>query len=397
MKVGWETKRLGNVSTVINGGTPKSNVADYWGGPVQWLTPKDMGRMTGRTIGQTPRTITELGLSKSSARKAPAGSVILSTRAPIGHLALNDVPMAFNQGCRGLIPSDELDPLFLYYFLLAERDQLNELGTGTTFKELSATNLKSVEIPLPPLEEQQRIIAILDEAFEGLDRAKANAEANLASAKELFQAALDGLFQEKAGRTEPLNALCTGRGITYGVIKLGEHQDDGVPCLRTSNVRHLEIDTGGMKRITAALAAEYGRTILQGGEVLVNVRGTLGGVATVPEKMAGWNISREVAMVAIDHERMAPSFVASFIGTRTAQRWLTGVVKGAAYKGINLTDLRNLPVPMVSRSQQELIANEAETLRSRSKSSSAACARKLGAINQLRQSLLAKAFAGELT
>ena len=157
---------LSDVATVVNGGTPKSKVAEYWGGDVQWLTPKDMGQMEGREISETPRTITQAGLKGSSARLVPSGSVILSTRAPIGHLAMNTVPMAFNQGCRGIVPSDKLDPVYLYHFLNMSRDLLNELGSGTTFKELSATNLKSVKVPLPPLEEQQRIVAVLDEAFE---------------------------------------------------------------------------------------------------------------------------------------------------------------------------------------------------------------------------------------
>ena len=196
MKAGWSLDALGDVASVINGGTPKSNVDEYWGGSVQWLTPKDMGRMNQRTITRTPRTITETGLSKSSARLVPEGSVILSTRAPIGHLALNAVPMAFNQGCRGLVPGGGLLSIYLYYFLLSRRKELNDRGTGTTFKELSATNLKSLPIPIPPLEEQKRIVAILDEAFGGLDRARANAEANLASAEELFEAVKSGALKE---------------------------------------------------------------------------------------------------------------------------------------------------------------------------------------------------------
>ena len=182
----WPIKTLGQVATVVNGGTPKSKVAEYWGGSVQWLTPKDMGNMDGREIEGTPRTITESGLSKSSARLIPANSVILSTRAPIGHLAINEVPMAFNQGCRGLVPKEGLDHVFLYYFLLANRVLLQELGTGTTFKELSANSLKSLPIPLPPLEEQRRIVAVLDEAFEGLDRIHAHVFFNSHNTQDLY-------------------------------------------------------------------------------------------------------------------------------------------------------------------------------------------------------------------
>lgn len=396
---GWATVALSDVAKVVNGGTPKSKVAEYWGGDVQWLTPKDMGQMDGREISETPRTITEAGLSGSSARLVPAGSVILSTRAPIGHLAMNTVPMAFNQGCRGIIPSEKLDPTYLYHFLDMSRDLLNELGSGTTFKELSATNLKSVKIPLPPLEEQQQIVAVLDKAFEGLARARVHAETNLQNVQELSEASVDAIFERLPDAT-PINELqdfCTERGITYGVIKLGEHKPDGVPCLRTSNVKPLHIDTEGMKWIAPELSDEYRRTILEGGEVLVNVRGTLGGVATVPEDMVGWNISREVAMVPVDHTRLDPDFASFFISTRKAQNWLTGVVKGAAYKGINLTDLRLLKIPAPTLEVQIEVIEEVKELRQRMISAEAAYKEKLSNLDDLRQSLLQKAFAGELT
>src|SRR5690606_20580533 len=139
-----------------------------------------MGKMRGREIASTPRTITQAGLGNSSARLVPKNSIILSTRAPIGHLAINSQPMAFNQGCRGIVPGDRLDHHFLYYFLLASRSELDGLGTGATFKELSAGALRSFRVPLPPLDEQKRIVLVLDQAFAALDRARTNAEANLA-------------------------------------------------------------------------------------------------------------------------------------------------------------------------------------------------------------------------
>ena len=157
MKAGWEVKPLNSVATVFNGGTPKSKVPEYWGDEVEWLTPKDMGKMEGIFIEDTARKISELGLQKSSAKLVPKNSVIMSTRAPIGHLAINTVPMAFNQGCRGMAPTDELDVKYLFYFLSRNVKALNALGTGTTFKELSAGALKSFSIPIPPLEEQKRI------------------------------------------------------------------------------------------------------------------------------------------------------------------------------------------------------------------------------------------------
>ena len=103
----WPVKSLGELCTVVNGGTPKSKISEYWGDDVNWITPAEMGKMNTPYIDSTNRKITELGLQKSSAKLFPPHSVILSTRAPIGHLAINTSPMSTNQGCKTLIPNDE--------------------------------------------------------------------------------------------------------------------------------------------------------------------------------------------------------------------------------------------------------------------------------------------------
>ena len=164
----WKTVKLGDVCKIFNGGTPKSNVTDYWGGDVQWLTPKDMGKLNSRYVKNTERKITIEGLNNSSAKLVPSQSVILSCRAPIGHVFINEVEMSFNQGCKGLITTNEITVEYLYYFLFSSKKLLNDLGTGTTFKEISGKTLANVSVPLPPLAEQQRIVAKLDTIFSEL-------------------------------------------------------------------------------------------------------------------------------------------------------------------------------------------------------------------------------------
>lgn len=193
----WTTVTLSEAAHIISGGTPKSGVAEYWEGDVEWITPKDMGKMTGIYAFDTGRKITELGLSKSSAKLIAQNSVILSTRAPIGHLAINTVPMATNQGCRGLVPKDNLDTKYLYYFLSKSVELLNDLGSGTTFKELSKGSLEKVTIPLPTLIEQKRIVALLDTVFADLEQTRAKTEQNLKNARELFDSYLQQVFSQK--------------------------------------------------------------------------------------------------------------------------------------------------------------------------------------------------------
>jgi type I restriction enzyme, S subunit len=127
MKAGWSHASIGDVCEVVNGGTPKTGVAAYWGGRHQWITPAEMGKRSSPYVNQTERTITDEGLQNSSARPLPALSVILSSRAPIGHLVINTEPMSTNQGCKGLVPRSQIDHKYLYYYLGSIVELLNDL------------------------------------------------------------------------------------------------------------------------------------------------------------------------------------------------------------------------------------------------------------------------------
>jgi len=164
------TKRLGEVCEIINGGTPDTKILEYWDGEHLWATPKDMGKLKSLYIDNTERKITDLGLKNSSAKLLPIHSIILSTRAPIGYLAINKKEVSTNQGCKGIIPKKELSVFFLYYFLKSSVDLLNDLGSGTTFKELSGAKLREIQIPLPPPDEQKRIVTKANELMALCDQ-----------------------------------------------------------------------------------------------------------------------------------------------------------------------------------------------------------------------------------
>jgi type I restriction enzyme S subunit len=210
MKKTWQNQTIGAVCEVVNGGTPKTGVAEYWGGIHAWITPAEMGKRSSPLVSETERMLTDRGLANSSASPLPPYSVILSSRAPIGHLVINTVPMATNQGCKGVVPGKALNHKFLYYYLTSIVDLLNNLGSGATFLELSGGKLKEVTIPVPPLPEQRRIVCILDEAFEGIATAKSNAEKNLQNARALFESHLQSVFTQRGpGWVEKkLNDVC---------------------------------------------------------------------------------------------------------------------------------------------------------------------------------------------
>jgi len=165
---GWDVKPLDDVcENILNGGTPSTSKNNYWNGEVEWLTPAEMGKSAVRFVESTSRKITNEGLKNCSSGLAPEGSVIVSTRAPIGLLAMNLRPMAFNQGCKALIPHQNTDADFLFYSMVRSTNDLRDLGSGNTFKELSSTALKKFELFCPPdKKEQQRIADCLSSVDE---------------------------------------------------------------------------------------------------------------------------------------------------------------------------------------------------------------------------------------
>ncbi|MEQ9060741.1 MAG: restriction endonuclease subunit S [Gammaproteobacteria bacterium] len=152
------------------------------------------------------------------------------------------------------------------------------------------------------------------------------------------------------------------RGISYGVIKLGaEPQQGGVFILRCSNVRFRKIDLNGIRKVTEQLSSEYGRTILRGGEVLINVRGTLGGCAVVPPELKGYNVAREVAVIPV-HSEIDPIFVMNVIASPYFQDKVSENLRGIAYSGLNLGLLRDFPIPIPPLAEQRRIVARVDRL-----------------------------------
>ena len=160
----WPTIALKDCVRVVGGATPKSGNPEFWDGDVPWTTPKDLSDLDGKFLKDTPRKITAAGLKSCAAELLPINSVLFSSRAPIGHVAINSVPMATNQGFKSMVPGPTVDASYLYWWLKCHRAEIELLGNGATFKEVSKAIVERIEIPLPPLDEQKRIAAILDQA-----------------------------------------------------------------------------------------------------------------------------------------------------------------------------------------------------------------------------------------
>ena len=190
---GWRWVRLGEVTKVYNGTTPPSEAA-YWNGGIVWVTPTDLGKLNGINILRSARTVSLLAVASFNLSLVPPGTVVLSSRAPIGHLGIAGVELCTNQGCKSFVPSHGIDSVFLYFALKSSVAYLQRLGSGATFAEVSKSQCENFEIPLPPLSEQKRIAGILREQMAAVERARAAAEAELEAIEALPAALLRRAF-----------------------------------------------------------------------------------------------------------------------------------------------------------------------------------------------------------
>ena len=165
----WGVSALKRLFLIINGSTPESAEPSYWGSDVVWVTPADLGKLNADKLHSSERMLTVDGLANCGARLVPADSIVLSTRAPIGHVAIGTVPFCTNQGCRALVSEREANIKYWYYLLLNAKNALQVLGQGTTFMELPSSTLSDFLVCSPPLDEQHAISNYLDSETTRID------------------------------------------------------------------------------------------------------------------------------------------------------------------------------------------------------------------------------------
>ena len=205
---GWVWKTMGEISDVIGGGTPRTNVPEYFNdGDIPWITPADLSGYNNKYISHGSRFITETGLKNSSARLMPAGTVLFTSRAPIGYVAIAKNPVSTNQGFKSFVLKVGILPDYVYWYLKGNKNLAESNASGTTFLELSGTKAKQIPIPIAPLNQQKLIVAEiekqfsrLDEAVTALKRIQANLQRYEAS---VLKAAVEGKLTEEWRRKNP--------------------------------------------------------------------------------------------------------------------------------------------------------------------------------------------------
>lgn len=350
---------LAEVCTIVGGGTPRRSNAAYFDGAIPWARPTDVTSLDSLYIDQTKEAITRVGLKESSARLVPAGTVLMTSRATIGYTAIAAQPMATNQGFANLICGERVEPEFLAYWLRDQRERLIQLAGGTTFRELPKSTLKKVHIPLPPLDEQRRIVGILNRAAE-IERLRKRAQERL---REFIQALFVRMFGYPA--TTPM---------------MWQERRIGQVCMRTEirnprkapSTQFRYVDISGIdaveKRIVSdrllvgADAPSRARKEIRKDDVIVSsVRPNLNAVAIVPDELDREIASTGFCVLRANRELIEPLYLFCHVTSAFFVETISSQTRGANYPAVSDKDIRALAIPVPPLREQQRFTQMVES------------------------------------
>ena len=267
LPLGWKWTKLGDICQVVGGSTPHTSESSYWNGEIPWVTPTDLGRLETETITESDRHITSAGLKSCSTQMLPIGTVVMSSRAPIGHLAIAGMKLCTNQGCKSFVPNPGVDSYFLYWSLRKSMPSIQRLGSGATFAEVSKTSLQSFVISLPSLREQKRIVAILNDQLAAAQAVRTAAEERLEATQALHKAFSKAVFESTEALTwteKAIGEICSMSAKQVDP-KLDEYRD-----LPHVNGENIEAGTGRILYLksSAELGMSSGKYLFKKGDAL---------------------------------------------------------------------------------------------------------------------------------
>jgi type I restriction enzyme S subunit len=345
--------RLGDVATVVSGSTPKTSVKEYWDGEFCWITPAEI-EDTDVVISDTVRKITAKAIADTGLTQLPKGTVLLSSRAPIGKVAITGVEMYCNQGFKNLICSERIYNKFLFWFLKGRTEYLNSLGRGATFKEISKRIVEDIYVPLPPLEIQRKIAKTLDTVSEILAMRKQQ----LAELDNLIKSIFYDMFGdpvtiEKGWKTLSLNDTC--RKITDGT----HHSPPSFPegkymYITAKNIRKDGLDLDNItyvseedhKRIISRCAPEFG-------DILYIKDGATTGIAQVNNLNEEFSLLSSVALLKPDNSLINPYFLREVLNNDNMYNSIRSNMGGAAITRLTLRKIGAIIIPVPPLSLQD--------------------------------------------
>lgn len=445
---GWQWKTMGEIAEVVSGGTPRtSDSSNFDGGDIPWITPADLSGYTAKHVSRGARLLTQKGLQSCSARLLPEGTVLFTSRAPVGYVAIASNPIATNQGFKSFVLREGVLPDYAYWWLKGAKQLAESLASGTTFLELSGANAKKLPIPIAPFEEQRRIVAEIEKQFSRLDEAVANLQrvkANLKRYKAaVLKAAVEGRLVEteaelarREGRSyetgeqllqrileerrtkwagkgkykEPVAADAEGlHGLPYGwtwcacdqiseKITDGEHIspktiEQGIPLLSAKDVLDTGVTFEDAKYVAAADSEKFrSRCNPDRGDVLIVSRGATIGRACLVNSDREFCLMGSVILmkpdVSVNSAYLLHALKAGFFQAR-----LTAVSGSTAQQAIYIRDVRPLQLPLPPLAEQARIVAEVDRCLSIVREVEAEVDANLQRAQALRQSVLQRVFA----
>ena len=376
--------RLGDVCKVVSGSTPKSNIPEYWDGNIKWITPAELTE-DSYIINDSVRHITELGVAKTGLKPFPAGTVILSSRAPIGKTAIAGCEMYCNQGFKNLICSSAINNKYLYWYLTCNTAYLNSLGRGATFKEISKEIVENIEIPLPPMGEQ----IVIAEKFEKVSELIALRKEQLAKLDQLVKSRFIELFGDIASCPKydgvTLGTICTTLSGGTPTTKVPEYYAGDIPWISTPYLGNNHINGSSAKAYITEEAIKNSAThLIPANTIMFGIRVGVGKSSIIDEPMcANQDI---VALMGIDTSKYNLLFVKHVLDAY--QSHFDSIKKGATILGITTEDLKKVLVPTVDVEIQNQFASFVE----QTDKSKLAIQQSLDKLELLKKSLMQEYF-----
>ncbi len=412
----WRLTRLKERFAVINGGTPDSAVPEYWDGDIPWVTPEDLGHLEAADIRKTRRCITNQGYRNCGTTLVPSEALVLSTRAPIGHLAIASVGLCTNQGCRSLVARGASGGKFFYYLLVAARMELQSLGQGSTFMELSKNKLESLILPNPSVSEQRAIAAFLDRETARIDALVAKKERLIELLQEKRTAlitravtkGLDPNVRMKDSGVEWLGEIPAhwevkrlwhltppGRRIMYGIVLPGPNVADGVPIVKGGDVAAGRLRLDRLSRTSFEIESNYVRSRLSQGDIVYSIRGSIGEVGVIPVELEGANLTQDAARISYTSNISGPWLLNALKSSVVFAQLEAGAL-GATIRGINIRDLKRAAIPVPPRTEQETIAAFLASAAATTESLTAKVQDAIACLKELRSALISAAVTGKI-
>ncbi|MDP3334028.1 MAG: restriction endonuclease subunit S [Methylococcaceae bacterium] len=394
MKAGWQAKTLGEVCHIIGGGTPSKDKSEFYSGDIPWATVRDM-RVD--VITETEFKITETAVASSSTNIIPGGNVVIATRVGLGKVCFLGQDTAINQDLRGIIPinPENLSVRFLFWWLKSIADVIVAKGTGATVQGVKLPFVKSLQITLPPLPEQHRIVAILDEAFDGIGiaTAKANAEKNLQNARALFESHLQAVFGQPGKGWEIKKISEIAKHSLGKMLDKAKNKGELQPYLRNINVRWFTFERSDLLQMPF-LPGESEKYTAVKGDVLICEGG-------YPGRAAIWTEDYPIYFQKALHRVRfnEPEHNKWFLYYLYSQDKGGGLKKHFSGTGIqHFTGqvLAQFAIPIPPLLELRRAVAKFEELSIESQRLESIYQQKLAALDELKKSLLHQAFSGQL-